>query len=244
MWFEDHEGTEDPVVLVHPKSGSSEIWAPQADAFSRAGHRLIVFDRRGSRRSVPTGTRESSGVNDLVDLLDHLKVEQAHLVGTALGGSDALGFAVAHPDRVKTLVLSNSFGGVSDIGYVKMFGRMWSSELLSLPAHLLELSPTYRGSDPGGVDRWKRIHHDAQAASTVDERLPDGVTLEQLERLCVPTLMITGAADLLTPPSLMRLMAERVSNCRFEVVPDAGHATAWEQPDTWNMLVLEFIRDN
>ena len=57
----------------------------------------------------------------------------------------------------------------------------------------------------------------------------------------VPVLVISGDADLLSPPALMRLFANHIPGCKFETVPEAGHAAFWEQPEIWNRLVLEFI---
>ena len=57
----------------------------------------------------------------------------------------------------------------------------------------------------------------------------------------VPVLVISGEADLLSPPALMRLFAQHIPDCQFVTVPEAGHAAFWEQPDIWNRLVLEFI---
>ena len=60
----------------------------------------------------------------------------------------------------------------------------------------------------------------------------------------VPVLIITGGADLLSPPALMRLLAAPIPDCRLAMVPEAGHAAFWEQPETWNGLVLEFLRQH
>jgi pimeloyl-ACP methyl ester carboxylesterase len=57
----------------------------------------------------------------------------------------------------------------------------------------------------------------------------------------VPVLVPAGGADLLSPPALMRLLAEHIPQCQLVMVPEAGHAAFWEQPEAWNALVLEFI---
>jgi len=52
---------------------------------------------------------------------------------------------------------------------------------------------------------------------------------------------IAGGADLLSPPALMRLLSEHIPNSKFALIPEAGHAAFWEQPEAWNSLVLEFL---
>jgi pimeloyl-ACP methyl ester carboxylesterase len=67
------------------------------------------------------------------------------------------------------------------------------------------------------------------------------ITYERLESMSVPVLALLGGADLLSPPALMRLFAAHIPSCQIASVPEAGHSAFWEQPDTWNRLVLEFI---
>jgi pimeloyl-ACP methyl ester carboxylesterase len=67
------------------------------------------------------------------------------------------------------------------------------------------------------------------------------MTLARLETLQVPTLVLAGEADLVSPPALMRMLAAHIPGCQFATVPEAGHAAHWEQPEIWNRLVLEFI---
>ena len=67
-------------------------------------------------------------------------------------------------------------------------------------------------------------------------------TLALLATIRTPTLMLAGGADLYAAPPRMQAMADRIPNCEFALIPDAGHSAYWERPETWNRLVLEFIR--
>lgn len=67
------------------------------------------------------------------------------------------------------------------------------------------------------------------------------MTYARLETMQVPVLVLMGGADLLSPPAMMSLLSGHIPKCRVETVTEAGHAAFWEQPDTWNSLVLEFI---
>ena len=67
------------------------------------------------------------------------------------------------------------------------------------------------------------------------------MTFERLETMRVRVLVLVGEADLLSPPALMRLLAERIPQCEYVTVPEAGHAAHWEKPELWNRLVLEFL---
>jgi len=67
------------------------------------------------------------------------------------------------------------------------------------------------------------------------------MTHARLANMDTPVLVLTGVADLLSPPAMIKLVADRIPNCQFEVVPEAGHAAFHEQPEIWNQLVLGFI---
>jgi len=67
------------------------------------------------------------------------------------------------------------------------------------------------------------------------------VTYALLETLRLPVLAVAGGADQTTPPIIMRAIAKHITNCRCELIPEAGHAAFWEQPEVWNGLVLDFI---
>jgi pimeloyl-ACP methyl ester carboxylesterase len=68
------------------------------------------------------------------------------------------------------------------------------------------------------------------------------VTPDKLESLKVRTLLVTGAADMFTPPSIMRMIARHVPNNELLIVPECGHSPYWEKPEFFNRTVLEFLR--
>ncbi len=69
------------------------------------------------------------------------------------------------------------------------------------------------------------------------------MTYARLATMGVPTLIISGGADLLSPPALMRMMAAPIPGHKWASIPEAGHAAFWEEPDTWNRLALDFLAD-
>ncbi|HEY6359517.1 MAG TPA: alpha/beta hydrolase, partial [Vicinamibacterales bacterium] len=83
LWFTDTGGNGEPVVLMHPNTGTSEVWEPQTAAFSKAGYRVIAFDRRGWGRSEAdpaTGAQPGHASEDLHSLADYLLLRRFHLV--------------------------------------------------------------------------------------------------------------------------------------------------------------------
>lgn len=245
LWYHDTGGNGAPVVFMHAASGTCESWVHQLPAFTAAGYRCITYDRRGRGRSRPDLTGEQPGYvsDDLHGLADHLGLDRFHLVATAAGGIGGLDYALAHPQRVRSLVVADSIGGVQDPEYLEVQHRLRPREIQALPVELRELSAGYRGVNPEGTRRWIEIEHASRPEATEGPRQSPRhrLTLSLLETLRVPTLVLVGEADLLTPPALMRLLAARIPNCQFATLPEAGHAAHWEQPEIWNRLVLGFI---
>ena len=143
LWFTDTGGNGEPVVLLHANTGTTEAWEPQVAAFSKAGYRVIAFDRRGWGRSEAdptTGTQPGHVSEDLHALADFLSLQRFHLVGVAGGGFIALDYAASHPDRLSSLVVGASTGSVSDPEIQEFSARIEIPGIRALPAHYREVS--------------------------------------------------------------------------------------------------------
>ncbi len=245
LWYNDTGGNSVPVVFMHAASGTCESWLYQLPAFTAASYRCITYDRRGWGRSWLDLTGEQPGYvsDDLQGLADHLDLDRFHLAATAAGGFGGLDYALAHPERVRSLVVADSIGGVQDPEYLEVLHRIRPPEIQGLPVELRELGASYRGGNPEGTRRWIEIERVSRQERTQEQgqRLRNRITFALLETLRVPALVLVGEADLVTPPALMRLLAAHIPNCQFATVPEAGHAAHWEQPEIWNRIVLGFI---
>ena len=245
LWYIDSAGSGVPVVFMHAASGTCDSWEPQLPAFTAAGYRCISYDRRSWGRSRPDPTGEQPGYvsDDLHRLADHLELDRFHIAATAAGGIGALDYALAHPERVRSLVVADSIGGVQDPEYLEVQRRLRPQEIQALPWELRELSAGYRGTNPEGTQRWIAIERGSrlEGAQGPAQQPRDPMTLARLETLRVPTLILVGEADLVSPPALMRMLAAHIPDCQFATVSEAGHAAHWEQPEIWNRLALEFI---
>jgi pimeloyl-ACP methyl ester carboxylesterase len=247
IWYMDTGGNGVPIVLVHAATGSSRVWEYQLPAFTAGGYRVIVYDRRGYGRSLidPAGVQPGTGADDLSALTSQLGIDRFHLVGTAAGAIVALDFAVSFPERLRSLVVANSIGGIQDDDYLEMGRRIRPApQFNALPPDFRELGPSYRAANPAGTQRWIALERMSRPegpplpAQTMRNRL----TFSVLETIKIPTLLLTGDADLYAPPSVLRLFAARLKNSEPLVVPEAGHSAYWEQPEIFNRAVLEFLR--
>jgi len=245
LWFKDSGGQATPVVFLHAASGTSDSWYLQEPTFIAAGYRCIAYDRKNwghSESLTPAG----SAADDLEALAQNLELNRFHLVCTALGGIIGLDYTVEKPERVISLTVSSSFTGVIDKSYQEVQARLRPPEISNLPIVLREVGPSYQVENPEGVAIWLEIEERSRHEISPDmAQVPNSpMTYARLSNITTPVLFLSGGADLLSPPAMMKLVADQIPNCRFKVVPEAGHAAFHERPEIWNRLVLDFLRES
>ena len=244
LWYKDTGGDDPPVIFLHAFTGTAGCWVHQLPTFTAAGYRCITYDRRTWGFSTPTDPEQQPGYagDDLHGLIDGLSLQRVHLVGTAAGGIPSLDYALTHPERVRSVVVANTIGGVQDQEYLEVQQRLRPPEIQNLPVELRELGPSYRGTNPEGARRWLEIEQGSRPDHFAPAQpLREPITYARLQTMQVPTLVLSGDADLLSPPTLMRMLAAHIPTSQFVSLPDAGHAGFWERPEVWNGLVLEFL---
>jgi len=206
------------------------MWVHQEPFFTNAGYRFVAYDRKG----------KGAAADELELVAQQLKLERFHLVGTAAGGIVATDYALSFPRRLLSLVIANSIVGVQDEEYVALMKRLRPApQFDALPVEVRELGPSYRAANPEGEKRWKAL-----AGHMPTPKTRSRITFAALETIETPTLLLTGDADLYSPPPVLELVQKRIRNARAIVVPACGHSAFWEQPETFNRAVLEFIRTN
>ena len=239
-WDTGGDGT--PVVFLHPASGSALVWLYQQPVFAKAGYRVIAYSRRNHYNSdLAPEDNPGMGSEDLHNLIELLGVARFHAVSSAAGGSVATDYAFSHPERLLSLTVSSNNLAARN-GYIAETAAMIRpKETESLPRWYWELGPSYRAANPEGVERWKELNHKSETGKGARQKAANVVTPAKLETLKVPALLIAGAADLATPPSIMRMIARHVPDNEVVVAAECGHSSYWERPEFFNRTVLEFI---
>lgn len=243
LYYWDTGGPGDPILLCHPATGSALVWGYQQPVFARAGYRVIGYSRRGFARS-ETGPVGNTGyaVDDIDALLNYLKVEKIHLVASAAGGFCASDYAQSRSDRLMSMTIACSLGGVTEKSFRDEAAAVNPAGFATLPASFRELGPFYRSSNPQGTAEWVRLEQQSRSGDTlVFQATRNRINFEDLERIQVPTLVLAGASDLITPVPLMLEIAAHLPNSETVIVSDCGHSAYWEQPDAFNATVLDFV---
>ena len=242
LWFWDTGGTGEPIVLLHPASGSGLIWGYQQPVFAKAGYRVISYSRRGYFGSAPIDrTKSGAASEDLHQLVEFLGLSKFHIVASAAGGSIASDYAFSHPDRLLSLTVSSNQFGVVDDDIAAAGARIRPKIWEEIPVEIREVGPSYRAINPEGFRQWVELERKSGLVDSFRQPLKNRITDAMLSTLKVPTLVICGAADLATPPSVARMIAAKIPNAELVVAPEAGHSVYWEQPEVFNRAVLAFV---
>ena len=230
------------MVFAHGAGGNLLSWWQQIPFFSQH-YRCITFDHRGFGHShdVPEGPGASAFVDDLAGLLDRLEVESANLVAQSMGGRTALGFAVAHPNRTKSLVMADTTGSMAEPEVVELHRKWRDSHASTEAIGSMALSPGFRMRNPNLANLYLQTSGTNPPRPTRGAPASDGPRGAQLSEMRVPTLFIVGEEDQLSPPHVIEAAAGYIPGARVTRVPGAGHSVYFEQPDVFNFEVFRFI---
>jgi pimeloyl-ACP methyl ester carboxylesterase len=250
LWV-DRRGTGPDVLLIAGLSDTAEAWEAQLGGLADR-YRLTAYDTRGAGRSpmLPDGATVADMADDAAELLRVLGVERAHVAGFSGGSMTAQELALRHPELVSSLVLVSTWAR-SD-AYLRAVADAFHWLVDRAPSERAMLEAFFL---------WiytARAHEDGTVASIIDAALsfphgqpPEGFhrqlrtwmghdTLDRLAEITVPTLVIAGSEDIITPVRLGRAVADRIPDARFVVLDGEAHQPFQESPDAFNALVDAF----
>jgi 3-oxoadipate enol-lactonase len=247
-------GSGDPFVLLHAGVADRRMWDRQMPAFA-AGYRVIGYDLRGYGDST-LPDEPFAPYEDLRALLDGLGIERAHVLGVSMGGTIALDFALAYPERLSTLIVCGSTpsgtaatadiqagweavdalleaGKVADA--IELELRMWVDGPFRTPEQV----------DAGVRERVRDMEERAFARATAEPE-PEVLRLDppaagRLGEVGVPTLILVGDLDFPQKVELATAMSKEIAGARLAVIRGTAHVPNMEAPDEFNRLVLDFL---
>jgi pimeloyl-ACP methyl ester carboxylesterase len=250
-----------PIVFSHGVTLSSRVWAKQFESIPAAGFRAVAFDGRGHGESTvgQTGHSIENLAEDLRDVLVTLDLHDAVLVGHSMGGMAVEAFAVHHPDvaaeRVAGLVLMSTTARAmtSDArrirgGLERAAGAVPTAAAVMRQRNLGLLIARLGFGDapnPSQVEATRQMLAECPRETLRESSralLSFDVTAE-LPSVTLPTLVLVGTADILTPPRDSRLIASLVPHARLVELTGAGHMLMYERADEVDRLILDFARE-
>ncbi len=235
-----------PVVFLHGLGGDRRVWLYQIPEFCGRFSTITVDLRGHGRSSAPAGNWSIADMaQDVVRLLRKLGVERAHLVGVSLGGMVAQQFALDYPYATASLVLGDTVCGMPE-GFEDMArAAMQFIEENPMAAVAKErITNAFSDAiDPVLRDYFiDQIARNDKAAYVRTARAVFGFSVRsRVAEINVPTLVVVGEEDRVTPPHLSQELAERIPGARLVRIPGAGHISNIERPAEFNRAVLDFL---
>ncbi len=247
----DEAGHGNPVVLLHGFPLNRSMWSEQVEVL-RTNYRVITPDLRGHGETTvvdePATMEESA--HDVAALLDELKIESASVAGLSMGGYVALAFCRLYPHRVSSLILADTRAG-ADSDDVRR-GREESAQRAlrecmdaiaeTMIPKLLSLETLARKSEI--VSRVREMINGTRPEGAAAALRGMAVRRDQtsfLSEISIPTLILVGSADSLTPPEEAMLMHRAIRDSRMVTIERAGHLSNFEQPEAFNRALLDFL---
>lgn len=244
------EGAGFPLVLIHGLNGDLTGWAKVMPEFVKS-YRTIALDVRGhggtSKPDIPYSVKQFS--EDLFEFFQKLNLNQAHLLGLSMGGAIAQQFALDHSERIRSLILVSTFSYIDPYAQRAFLRLRKRLEEGGYPAFFDEVvkiafTPEYVAANAGAIAdlKQKRIQINSPVAIA---RATDGLMAfdlkEEISRISVPTLMISGKEDEFTPIHLAEQIHHSVKGSEWKIIRGVGHNLYIEKPTEMVEIVLEFL---
>jgi pimeloyl-ACP methyl ester carboxylesterase len=236
--YETH-GNGPAILLSHGYGATCRMWDGQIAAFADRW-RVILWDMRGHGQSGdprdPALYSHALSVGDMAAVLDACGEERAIIGGLSLGGVMSLAFHLAHPERVRALMLFDTGPGFRN----PEARRQWNERALARARDL-----EARGIDDsvGGAETRLGRHRSAAGLAGAARGMltqPDSSLIDSLPRIAVPTLVLVGSEDK-NFLAATDYMAGKIPGAQKIVIPGAGHAANLDQPDAFNRAVAAFL---
>lgn len=247
----EYSGTGEPLIMLHGIGGNRTNWWDQIQFFQNK-YRAIAWDARGYGDSddFEGDLNFEDFPKDLTAVFDHFQLETAHIVGLSMGGRIAMRFAALYPNKVKSLCLVDTH-----LGFQKMDKKTREDFIASRKEPLLsgketkDIAPAVAESlcsskaIPGAkakfIESMSHLHKEsyikAIESSVNDDRF------DEYHKIKSPTIVIVGEDDKLTPLDMAIEIQKNILGADLSVVPNAGHLSNFEQPNSFNTVLATFL---
>lgn len=250
----ENKDTREWVTFIHGAGGSSSIWYKQLRAYKKAFNVLLI-DLRGhgkSKKDIYTQLKKYTFDvigDEVIEVLDHLKIQQSHFVGISLGTIIIRELAERYPDRIQSMVMGGAVMKLNLRGQILMrLGVVLKSIvpyllLYKFFAIIIMPKKTHKESRNLFVNEARKLYQKEfkrwfTLASTINPLL----ALFRFKDPEIPTLYVMGSEDHMFLPSISKLVEDHTSAELF-IVPDCGHVVNVEQPEIFNTKTVNWLKN-
>ena len=252
-WVEAGDPKGPPIILVHGFPFTHAMWGPQLDALKKAGWRAIAYDVRGHGGSAAGDGQYllETFVDDLLGLMDHLKLDTAAWCGLSMGGYVVLRALERAPERCRAAVLadtrSEADADATKLRRAEVLRSLPQAGVKAFAEGFLKtvFAPENIERRPEAVELIRRLIEGNTVLGIKGALLALAGrtdTTAALASIRIPTLVLVGEKDALTPPALAEALAAKIPGATLARIPGAGHMSNLEGPDAFNSALLGFLK--
>jgi 3-oxoadipate enol-lactonase len=239
-----------PVLMLSHSLGSSLVmWHPQMETLE-ARYAVLRYDIRGHGRSEVTKGPYTLGLmaEDVIGLLDALRISRVHFVGLSMGGMIGLCVALNYPDRLQSLLLCDTSSIVSKEGYLNIQERIDTARDKGMEA-LVDarverwFTPSFISKNPTELELLRKqfLATPVEGYIKCSQALQGLNYLHRLSEIKIPTLIMVGEEDPATPVTDSKMLNEGIQNSELVIIPAARHFSNVEQPEIFNRTLMDFL---
>lgn len=243
----DEAGSGDatPIVFLHGVGSDKSVWHPQLAQFGKS-RRALAFDYPGYGDSdpAPDGTTRDDYAAAILASMDELGIDRAHICGLSLGGVIAIAMHAEAPERCVSLALADAFALHPDGCAIYERSLAGSANLPAMAEARVDAvlaQPAEPRVRREFVETMSRI--DPVAYRTGSEAVWLADQRDRARDIRVPTLVLVGDRDVITPVDLSTELVDLIPDARLDVISGAGHLTNLERPDAFNRAVEQFLAE-
>jgi 3-oxoadipate enol-lactonase len=247
----DYSGQGEMVLFLHGIGGNKKNWKNNINFFSK-NFLTVAWDTRGYGDSDDyNGELDFDNIlDDLKKVIDFFKKTRAHIVGLSMGGQIATLFYDKYPNYVKTLTLCDTHFGLSNLSptEIEKFINLRKEPLLNgkVPKDIAPSVASTLIGDNNNISAYNQLVesmsllHKESYLKTIESSMRTEHR-HIFKNIKVPTLIMVGELDTLTPPSMSKSIMNEIKGSYLKIIPKAGHLINIEEPDIFNQNLIQFL---
>jgi pimeloyl-ACP methyl ester carboxylesterase len=233
-------GAGEPVIFIHGVGGTSQYWYFQRE-YLKNSMEVILIDLPGHGQSIGKGFMTIEEARDMVrDVILELGIKKCFLAGHSMGGGIAMSFALTYPELLKGIILICTGAKLKVLPSI-LDGVMKDKEAtvrMIMMDYAFSKKAPQKMKDNGFKDMMKSSSETIYQGFMACDHFS---AIGSLDKITLPTMIIGGKDDLLTPPSYSEYLHKKIGGSNMVIIEDAGHMVMIEQPDAMNQAIEGFV---
>src|SRR6056297_1254875 len=255
IYYDLKEGKNETIAFLNGVAMNTTLWKNQIDYFKN-NNQILLHDFRGQGQSSLklNNFTFDQHVEDFYSLLEKLDIEKVHIVGVSYGAEVAMHFALKYPDKINTLTLGTAVSEVKPLLKAQIESWIMTAKTYNGKLFYKVMSPfVYSNYFYEENSKWLEKRAEKFGENVSKDWLDAFVGLcnnflslditDDLSKINIPTLIVSGKEDILKPPSYGKIINQNIKNSKFEIVDRAAHGLFAEKPAEFNQLIKNFIKN-